>query len=37
VEEGVEIEDADEVLHEIEPVGAGGMIETPVSAGKEHR
>jgi len=37
VEEGIEIEDADEVLHEVEPVGAGGMIETPVSAGQEHR
>jgi peptide/nickel transport system permease protein len=36
-EEGIETEDAVEVSHEVEAVGAGGMIETPVSAGQEHR
>jgi peptide/nickel transport system permease protein len=34
---GDEINEPDEVLGEIEPVGAGGMIETPVSASREHR
>jgi peptide/nickel transport system permease protein len=37
VDDGTEIEETEEVVHEIAPVGAGGMIETPVSAGGEHR